>query len=87
MLQIVEKSILDIEIFRAPLDSIDTYKSEKTMSRTKLCVLQPKLRVLLPSLHALRQIWHLGRQKFACPKASLFFGIYNGENKLFSKSV
>ena len=40
------------------------------------------------------QIWHLRRQKFACPKVVLsffqkfpkFFGIFNGENTLFTKS-
>ena len=40
------------------------------------------------------KIWHLRRQKFACPKVVLsffqkfpkFFGIFNGENTLFTKS-
>ena len=41
------------------------------------------------------KIWHLRRQKFACPKVDLsffekfskFFGIFNGEIPLFTKSV
>jgi len=34
------------------------------------------------------EIWHLRRQKLACLKVDLsFFGIFNGENTLFTKSA
>ena len=77
---------------KPPLGSMDTYIADKIiswpnlhMSRPSLCMLRPTLRVtrqnLAKNFLALRQFYYFLKI------FSKFFGIFNGENTLFSKSA
>ena len=65
------------------------------MSRLKLHVLRPKLCMLRPSLHVLWQNLASEEAKIRLSKSTLIifekfsklFGIFNGENTLFTKSA
>ena len=77
---------------KPPLGSMDTYIADKIISwpnlhvsRPSLCMLRPTLRVtwqnLAKNFLALRQFYYFLKI------FSKFFGIFNGENTLFSKSA